>query len=98
MSLVSPEEFKPAVIQCTNIALLGENTIAPPLKLGRNYPLNDQYTCKCGEVHLDVGLSSEEAKIGRVTCYKCKEVLPNSDKTYWCHSSRFVATDLKDPD
>lgn len=63
------------------------NKIAPELKIEQVVSLKQIYRCKCGEHHYDVGLISE---LEFVRCYKCKEVLPESDRVHWCHSSRFV--------
>ncbi len=74
-------------IKCINNNRLVGNDLKPDLKINGLYELKEVHTCKCGEKHYDVGLVSE---INWVTCYKCREVLPNSDKIHWAHSSRFI--------
>jgi len=71
---------------CVNVKPLGWNKIAPPLELNKEYYMIKYFVCSCGETHLDVGVTSE---CNYVSCYKCGEVLPDSDKIHWCHASRF---------
>lgn len=65
------------------------NKIAPPLELGKEYPLQGVCLDKEGNQHLDVGLIS---KHNYITSRETGETLPNSSvgKTHWCHPSRFV--------
>lgn len=79
-------------LRCMNIAPFPGNKIAPDLTEGAIYKLKQVHTCKCGEVHFDVGLISE---VNSVTCYKCREELPKGDVHHWAHSSRFEATTAK---
>lgn len=81
--------------ECINVKPFEGNDIAPPLKDGKRYHLLQTFTCKCGQVHFDVGLRTG---YNFVNCYKCGEELPkNNDKNipelpviiHWCHSSRF---------
>lgn len=62
------------------------NNVAPPLKLKELYTAKNVYICKCGQDHIDVGLVS---RYSYVSCYKCKEELPDGDKIHWCHPTRF---------
>lgn len=71
---------------CKNITPLGNNKIAPPLELEKEYPALNTTTCSCGKQHIDVGLVSE---YNYVRCFDCEEELPKSDKIHWCHPSRF---------
>jgi hypothetical protein len=74
---------------CIINSRLEGNDTKPDLVLNGQYVVKKEHTCKCGEVHFDVGLKSE---LNYVTCYKCREVLPDSDHNiHWCHSSRFLA-------
>lgn len=72
-------------IICKNILPLQGNTIAPPLTLEEEYEAKNVIVCDCGSKHIDVGLKSE---YNYITCYECKEILPNSE-VHWCHPSRF---------
>lgn len=72
-------------ITCNNNLPLKGNMIAPPLTIGTDYPVVNVITCDCGSKHIDVGLKSE---YNYITCYECKEKLPNSE-IHWCHPSRF---------
>jgi len=62
------------------------NEYKPDLKLGETKKILGTHTCKCGELHLNVGLLSD---INYVSCYKCGEHLPNGNFIHWAHSSRF---------
>lgn len=80
------------MVKCINTAILPGNRIAPALTHDAVYLLSQIHVCHCGEQHYDVGLRNDE--IDTVTCYKCREVLPqvaNSGITiHWAHSSRFI--------
>jgi hypothetical protein len=96
------------LVMCTNITPFTGNTIAPPLEKERSYEIRNEYTCKCGELHYDVGLHTNnhlipgQYVVNFVTCYKCREELPFSNvhtlptdlqnPVWWCHSSRFKFT------
>jgi hypothetical protein len=74
------------ILKVINTAPMPGNKIAPPLTLGEAVRFRKMHICKCGERHYDVGLSSE---VNSVTCYKCREELPDGDEIHWAHSSRF---------
>jgi hypothetical protein len=73
-------------LTCYNNLPLSGNEVAPPLKIGQTYPLKQIYTCKCGQEHYDVGLTSNYQW---VTCYKCKQPIPKGDQIHWCWPLRF---------
>lgn len=75
--------------------LLPGNSIGPDIKNGDIYPVKGSYTCKCGELHLNIGLESE---LNSITCYKCRESLPLSDVIHYCHSSRFEPVESPKPE
>ena len=62
------------------------NTIAPPLKMNESYEVKETHICGCGNQHIDVGLVST---VTYVSCYECKQELPDGDKKHWCHPVRF---------
>lgn len=70
----------------TNNKPLKGNDVAPSLIVGGEYPAKQIYVCKCGQDHIDVGLKS---KYNWITCYKCREELPDGAKIHWCHPIRF---------
>lgn len=78
------------VVKVIKTDVLPGNKIAPPFKLSEHYTIKSTHVCKCGELHIDVGLVSE---INFVTCHKCREQLPNGQPegsaNHWAHSSRF---------
>lgn len=73
-------------IICNNIDPLPGNKIAPPLELKKDYAIIGETFDKEGNQHLDVGLTST---VAFVTSYETKEDLPDGDKIWWCHPSRF---------
>lgn len=76
-----------------NDKVLPGNDRSPDISNGQTYKIKSVHICKCGELHIDIGLTST---LNFVTCYKCREELPRGEETHWCHSSRFeyvVATD-----
>lgn len=75
------------VVTCIDKKPFPNNTIAPAVVEGEIYTIKRKHICKCGESHLDVGLESE---VETVTCYKCREVLPDSSLIHWAHISRFT--------
>lgn len=75
-------------VNCINADRLPGNDIGPRLTKGENYEVVKEYTCKCGQVHYDVGIVST---LNYVECYLCRETLPDSKKIHWCNSIRFVA-------
>lgn len=74
-------------MKCVNSLPLEGNTVAPPVVVGQNYLLQGIFFCKCGQEHFDMGLKS---KYNYISCYKCKEPIPNGDSIHWCHPSRFI--------
>lgn len=76
-------------VEVINEAYMPGNDEGPLIKEGQRYPVKNTYKCKCGELHVDIGLLSH---LNYVTCYKCGEELPNSKfgGVHWCHSSRFM--------
>jgi hypothetical protein len=78
-------------VKCINVEILNGNSIAPPLELGKKYPVEGAHTCGCGETHLDVGLVTnmnlpdtdipdpDRYVVNYVTCHKCREKLPGSE-------------------
>lgn len=73
---------------CINNKPLEGNDVAPPLEVGKDYPLLNTFVDKKGNPHYDVGLIS---KHNYVTSFETGETLPNSKigGTHWCHPSRF---------
>jgi hypothetical protein len=86
MAIVETTIEKDNTIICVNVQLLPGNTIAPDLTMNKEYPAQEVYECKCGQKHIDVGLKSQH---NWITCYNCREELPNGDTIHWCHPSRF---------
>lgn len=78
-------------VEVINDAYMPGNDEGPVIKNGQKYPVKNTCKCGCGELHVDIGLISH---LNYVTCYKCKEDLPNSKfgGIHWTHSSRFVIT------
>lgn len=74
------------IIRAIHVKPFPSNTVAPPLKLGKSYFLNNKYTDIQGNVHFDVGL---ESKFEFVTSLETGEILPRSFEIHWCHPSRF---------
>lgn len=74
-------------LKCVNVKPLTGNSIAPMLEMDKVYKVDKTFVCKCGELHLDVGLISE---LNSVTCFKCRQDLPGGDVHHWAHSSRFI--------
>lgn len=83
------------IVRAVNIEPLEGNDEAPPLELGKEYPVLGICVDKAGNQHLDVGIVS---KLGYVRSYETKEQLPNSGhgKIHWCHPSRFEKVQPKD--
>lgn len=69
-----------------NNSPLPNNEVAPPLIVGNEYKLVQEFVCICGQNHFDVGLKS---RYSFISCYKCGKQLPNGDKIHWCHPTRF---------
>lgn len=76
---------------CTNILPLAGNSVAPSLRDGVEYVVEDICLDKKGNKHLDVGPKSQ---YNYITSFETKEELPNGDKIHWCHPSRFKITDI----
>lgn len=74
-------------VKVINNSLLKGNSLKPSLVLNSTHTIEDVFTCKCGEKHLDIGLPLE---INYITCYKCREELPLKNNTHWCNSIRFI--------
>lgn len=75
------------VLQCVNIEPFEGRTVAPPLELGKEYPVKGIILDKQGNQHLDVGLASMYNYIRSI---ETGEELFNGDKIHWCHPSRFI--------
>lgn len=73
------------VIAISN-TLLGDNEVAPPLELNKEYPVLDIAIDKKGNQHLDVGITSE---YNYIRSFETKEELPKGHMIHWCHPSRF---------
>lgn len=73
-------------VEVINDRVLEGNERCPDVANGQIYEIKNVYICRCGEEHVDIGLTST---LNFVTCYKCREDLPDGDKIHWCHSSRF---------
>lgn len=82
---------KGQTVVCVNNKLLGDNTVAPDLEVGKNYPVNDIVLDSQGNQHLDVGLKSQ---LNYVRSLETGENLPHGDTVHWCHPSRFELADL----
>lgn len=65
---------------------LGDNEVAPPLKMDENYTVKDICVDSAGNQHLDVGLKS---RYNYVRSFETQEELPKGDSIHWCHPSRF---------
>lgn len=78
-------------VKTIDVKPLKGNDVAPPLgEINKLFTIKQMHFCSCGMEHLDVGLKSIH---NRITCWHCKEVLPNSSSggIHWCHPSRFIA-------
>lgn len=84
--ITSPKITEGDTLNCVNSKNLPGNMVAPPLEEGAEYPALKVIACSCGKQHIDVGLKSE---YNWVSCYNCKEILPESDQIHYCHPSRF---------
>lgn len=73
-------------VRVINDQLLPGNDKKPDIKGGDIEIISQLHVCHCGELHVDIGLSS---KLNYITCYKCQEELPGGHTHHWCHSSRF---------
>jgi predicted SprT family Zn-dependent metalloprotease len=73
-------------LRVVNDKYLPGNDVKPNLENGEVRTAKNTYTCKCGELHIDVDLPSDW---NYISCHKCDEQLPEGDKIHWCHSSRF---------
>lgn len=82
----TPEIKKDDKLICKNINYLPGNNVTPPLALEQEYEAKEVITCACGSKHVDVGLKSN---YNYVSCFECKEHLPDGDKIHWAHPSRF---------
>lgn len=72
-------------VTCVNTKPLQGNDVAPPLKDGEIYTVNEIHTCGCSKEHFDVGLPLD---YNYVRCHACQEQLPPTN--HWCHPSRFI--------
>jgi hypothetical protein len=86
MNPTTIEIKKDDALICRNNKPLTGNLVAPPLNENDSYTAKDVITCVCGSKHVDVGLVSD---YNYVSCFECKEPLPDGDKIHWCHPSRF---------
>ena len=82
----TPEIKKDDKLICKNNAKLPGNDVAPTLNLEEEYGAKDVITCTCGSKHVDVGLKSN---YNFISCFECKEPLPDGNQIHWCHPSRF---------
>jgi len=79
-------------VKCINVLPLPskderhEQKIAPPLELGKEYPVKAIIHDSKGNPHLDVGLAS---MYNYITSYETGEDLPGGENIHWCHPSRF---------
>ena len=73
-------------VNAKNIKPIGNNTVAPPLVLGKEYEVKGICEDSKGNQHLDVGLESEYNYIRSI---ETGEDLPDGYKIHWCHPSRF---------
>lgn len=71
---------------CINTDILAESGHKPEVVLDKVYNVLEEFTCKCGQIHYDIGLKT---KLNFITCYKCKEELPIKEDIHWCNSIRF---------
>jgi len=78
------------VLICTNIEPLVGNDVAPPLELGKHYPVLNIIQDRKGNDHYDVGLVS---KFNYITSFETGEELKDGHKIHWCHPSRFEIKD-----
>jgi hypothetical protein len=62
------------------------NEVAPSLKEGQEYTIQNIIFDSKGNPHFDVGLPSY---VNYVRSWETKEELPNGDEIHWCHPSRF---------
>jgi hypothetical protein len=74
-------------ITCIETKPLPGNRIAPSLKDGQYYQVEQVFTCVCGQEHLHVGLQSVA---NYINCYRCGKEIPEGDTKHWCHPSRFI--------
>jgi len=65
------------------------NEVGPEIKYGEEHEIISKFKCNCGEEHINIGLKMD---VNWVECYKCRETLPADIR--WCHSSRFVESNL----
>jgi len=72
-------------IEIVNDDYLPGNDVKPPIKIGEQHFVLREHVCKCGEIHLDIGLKSE---YNFITCYKCREDLPESENIHWINQCR----------
>ena len=75
------------LVVAENIQPLEGNDKAPPLKPNGLYTVNGITLDEEGNQHLDVGIPSE---VSYVRSWETKEELPDGDKIWWCHPSRFI--------
>ena len=73
-------------VECILIDKLPGVEVAPPLTLGKIYPIKAITLDKEGNQHLDVGL---ESVYNWITSHETGELLPDGDTIHWCHPSRF---------
>ncbi len=79
----------PIQLRCINNAPFSGNKVAPPLEVGKVYPLVKIYIedhSKGPFKHYDVGL---ESNYNYITSQDTGAELPNGDVIHWCHPSRF---------
>lgn len=75
------------IVTVINVQPLNGNTIAPPLKLNKEYSIISIIEDNAGNQHINVGLSS---MYNYITSWETKEELIDGDTIHWCHPSRFV--------
>lgn len=86
---MSLEQIKFTVGDSVKVIKVGNlkgNDVAPNLKEGKDYVVQDIVVDSKGNQHLDVGL---ESNYNYIRSFETKEELPRGNKIHWCHPSRF---------
>ncbi len=68
------------IIKIINDAPLSGNTVAPPVTIGEEYPIQHILIDKKGHQHLDLGLKSDYEFI---RSWETGEELPEGDRIHW---------------
>lgn len=72
-------------VRIIKIEPLGDNTVAPPLELNKEYPVKGVILDSGGNQHLDLGLVSE---YNYIRSFETNEELPDGDRIHYVHPSR----------